>query len=49
MLDKAVKEHRIHKYAGKDLLTKILVRAQEGVKKSRKDALLEKRTSSNHM
>ena len=49
MLDKVVKEHRIHKYAGKDLLTKRQVRAQEGAKKSRQDALLEKRTSSNHM
>ena len=48
-LDKAVKEHRVHKYAGKDLLTKRQIRAQEGAKKSRQDALLEKRTSSNHM
>ena len=49
LLDKAVKEHRVHKYAWRDLLTKRLFRAQEGAKKSRRDALLEKRTSSNHM
>ena len=50
MLDKVVKEHRLHKYAGKDLLTKRQVRVEEGAKKSSsQDALLEKRTSSNHM
>mgnify|MGYP000751199225 CR=1 FL=1 len=42
MLDKVVKEHGIHKYARKDLLTKSQIRAQEGAKKSRQDALLEK-------
>ena len=49
MLDKAVKEHRFHKNAGKDWLTKRQVRTQEGAKKSHHDALLQKRTSSNHM
>ena len=49
MLDKAVKEQMIHKYAGKDLLTKRQIRTQEGTKKSHQDALLEKRKSSNHM
>ena len=49
VLDKVVKEHRVHKYAGKDLLTKRQIRAQEGAKNSLQDVLLEKRTSSNHM
>ena len=35
MLDKPVKEHRVHKYAGKDLLIKRHIGAQEGAKKSR--------------
>ena len=48
-LDKAIKEHRVHKYAGKDLITKRQIRAQEGAKKSRQDILLEKRTSSKHI
>ena len=43
LLDMAVKKHRVHKYAGKDLLTKRQISAQEGAKKSRQDALLEKR------
>ena len=49
LLDKAVKEHRVHKYVGKDLLTKRQIHDQEDTKKSHQDALLEKRTSSNHM
>ena len=48
-LDKAVKEHRVHKYAGKDLLTKRQIRAQEGAKKNRQDILVERRTSSNQI
>ena len=48
-LDKAIKEHRVHKYVGKDLITKRQIRAQEVAKKSRQDILLEKRTSSNHI
>ena len=47
--EKLVKEHRMHKYAGKDLLLKRQMRAQEGAKKGRQDALLEKRTSLNPM
>ena len=47
--EKVVKEHRMHKYAGKDLLFKRQMRAQEGAKKGRQDALLEKRTSLNPM
>ena len=46
-LDKAVKEHRVHKYAGKDLLTKQQICAQEGAKTNRQDTLVERRTSSN--
>ena len=42
--EKVVKKHRMHKYAGKDLLLKRQMRAQEGAKKGRQDALLEKRT-----
>ena len=34
VLDKAVKEHKVHKYAGKDLLRKGQIRAQGGAKKS---------------
>ena len=47
--EKVVKEHRIHKYAGTDLLFKRQMRAQEGAKKGRQDALLEKRTSLDPM
>ena len=47
--EKLVKEHRMHKYAGKDLFLKRQMRAQEGAKKGRQDALLEKRTSLNPM
>ena len=49
MLDKAVKEKWVHKYVGKELLTKRQIRAQEDARKNRQDALLEKRTYSNHM
>ena len=45
--EKAVKEHRVHKYAWKDFLLKRQTRAQEGAKKGGQDALLEERTSSN--
>ena len=48
-LDKAVKEHRVHKYAGKDLLAKRQICAQEGAKKNRQDTLIERRTSSNQI
>ena len=48
-LDKAVKEHRVHKYAGKELLTKRQIRAQDVAKKNRQDILVERHTSSNQI
>ena len=35
VFDKAVKEHKVHKYAGKDLLTKRQIHTREGAQKSR--------------
>ena len=35
IFEKVVRQHRLHKYAGKDLLLKRQMRAQEGAKKGR--------------